>query len=265
MARTPKIDRRSFVKLMSIGGAGFFTSPLLAQSFEDQALIKEARRAGFGQEPDKGALVHWARMKFRSDNGITFNWSVHPQGDFTLVKSINEHATANVDEIWNVADVNDLDAMARFPLLFMHAESAPDLTAAEKQNLREYLLRGGFVYAEDCVVGFNTHGMGGGRSWDFFFQRTRDLLREILPEATVERLPLDHPIFHCYYSLPNGQPHMQGKPHGGWGVTHKGRLLAYLSPSDAHCGWVTTSFFGRKKSEEALKIGTNVYLYAMTH
>lgn len=265
MARMPRVDRREFVKWMSVGGASFLTAPLMAQSFDDQMLGKEARRMGFGQEPDKGALVHWARMQFRCDNGVTDNWSVHPQGDFSLVQAINDHATANVDEMWNVADVNELEAMSRFPMLFMHAESAPRLTLSEKKNLREYMLRGGFVYAEDCVNGFNSHGMGGGGAWDFFFRRTRDIMREILPEATVERLPLDHPIFHCYYRLPKGQPHMQGQPHGGWGVTLKGRLLAYISPSDAHCGWVSTSWFGRRQSQEALKIGTNVYLYAMTH
>ncbi|MEM1109536.1 MAG: DUF4159 domain-containing protein [Planctomycetota bacterium] len=265
MSRKPRIDRRSFVKMMSIGGASFLTSPLLGQSFRDQSLANEARRAGFGQEPDKGALIHWARMKFRCDNGVTENWSVHPQGDFTLVQAINDQATTNVDEMWNVADVNDLDAMANFPLLFMHAESAPNLTPKEKANLREYMLRGGFVYAEDCVNGYRMHGMRQNGPWDFFFVRMRDVMREIMPEARVERLPLDHPIFHCYYRLPNGQPHMQGKPHGGWGVTLKGRLMAYISPSDAHCGWVTTEWFGRKQSQEALKIGTNVYLYAMTH
>jgi len=261
MPRRLRIDRRTFLRHMTAGGLSFFGgAPLLAQSFTDQGFSDPTRAAGVA----KGALSHWARMRFRCDNGVSDNWSVHPHGDFTLVRAINEKATTNLSEVWNVAEVNNLDEMCRFPLLFMHCETAPLLTAREKMNLREYMLRGGFLYAEDCVNGNFAHGRPEG-NWDFFFQRMRDVLREIMPEATVERLPLDHPIFGCYYRFTDGQPHMQGQPHGGWGVTLKGRLLAYLSPSDAHCGWVSTQWFGRRKSEEAIKIGINVYLYAMTH
>ena len=261
MPRRFRLTRRDFARHMTAGGLSFFAgAPLLAQSFTDQGLTAP----GPGQGVDKGSLAHWGRLRFRCDNGITDNWSVHPHGDFTLVRAVNAQTSANLSEVWNVADVARLEEMQRFPLLFMHCETAPKLTDDEKQNLREYLLRGGFLYAEDCVNGNFAHGLPQG-NWDFFFQRMHAVLPQLMPEARFERLPLDHPIFGCYYRLPGGQPHMQGQRHGGWGLTLKGRLLAYLSPSDAHCGWVSTRWFGRQKSEQAIKMGTNVYLYAMTH
>jgi hypothetical protein len=155
--------------------------------------------------------------------------------------------------------------MALYPFLFMHAEAPPDLDAADRVNIREYLLRGGFLFAEDCVddKGLKIGGhASGGHTSDKFFLRMAEELPLILPEATFERLPLDHPIFNCYYHLSGGIPHMQGTAHGLHGVTYNGRLVAVLSPSDIHCGW--TGYFSEYQRRAALKMGTNIYLYAMT-
>jgi len=58
---------------------------------------------------------------------------------------------------------------------------------------------------------------------------------------------------------------MQGTPHGAHGLTLNGRLLALLSPSDLHCGWTDGDrWFSREKKDQAMKMGTNIYVYAMT-
>jgi hypothetical protein len=262
--KTRKISRQEFVKYMAIGGSSFLFTPWMEKVFADQDLLQQARRAGF-QDPslDKGAITQWGRLKFRCDNNDT-NWHVHPQGDLNLISKINGEVTTNIGESWQVADVAKIDELSKFPMLFMHAESPPFLTEDELKNLREYLMRGGFLYAEDCVNGYSSHGMGQGQ-WDFFFRRMRETLADLIPGAEFKRLPLDHPIFHSYYDLTQGQPHMQGFEHGGHGLTYKGRLVAYLSPSDAHCGWTNEVWFGRQQSMKAVQMGTNVYLYAMTH
>ncbi|MEM8737308.1 MAG: DUF4159 domain-containing protein [Planctomycetota bacterium] len=264
MSGRNRVSRREFVRHVAIGGSWFFTSPMTSKVFADQGLIRQAERAGYGEIPDQGALASWARLRFRTDAGENDYWDVHPQGDLKLIRAINKDVTAQVSNVWNVADVGNLDEMVRFPMLFMHSEATPGLNDQEKLNLREYMLRGGFLYAEDCVMGEFGHHSGKG-DWDFFFRKMSDVLREIVPEATWERLPLDHPIFKMFYHLPKGQPHMQGQPHGAWGLTYKGRLMAYLSPSDAHCGWTSAQWFGVRKSRDALKMGVNIYLYAMTH
>ena len=259
----PKLSRRQFVKYFSVGGASFLASPWVNKAFADQGLLAEGKRNGLGdREAAKGALTNWGRMKFRTTES-DINWQVHPQGDINLVMNMNESTTVNVDESWYVADVYYLDQMTKFPMLFMHAETPPDLAPKEEVNLVEYIKRGGFLYAEDCVIGYKTHGLSGGS--DLFFQATLQLLTRLFPEGQVIRLPLDHPIFHIYFDLPDGQPHMQGKEYGGHGLILDGRLAAYVSPSDAHCGWSNTSWFGKHNSRQAFKMGTNVYLYAMMH
>ena len=144
----------------------------------------------------------------------------------------------------------------------MHSEMGPELSDTDRANLREYLQRGGFLFAEDCVNG----KMRSDRSGDEFFRKMAEVeYSKILPGAKVERLPNDHPIFHCFYHFKNGLPHMQGWPHGLHGVTVNDRLVSVLSPSDIHCGWANGDrWFGTGKRMEAFKMGVNIYLYAMT-
>lgn len=179
-------------------------------------------------------------------------------GDLNLIRAIRAQTSANVTEQWFVADVASLDSMVQFPFLFMHGNYAPHLADTHRANLREYLLRGGFLFAEDCV---NANSRG-----DDFFRRMANVeFPGMFPEAKLERLAYDHPAFHCFYNFKRGIPHMQGVEHGLHGITINGRLLALLSPSDIHCGWTNgAKWFGRAKQIQAFQMGINIYLYAMT-
>jgi hypothetical protein len=167
-----------------------------------------------------------------------------------------------VEKLWNVAEVDRLPTMTAFPFLFMHGDVAPEFDDAQRANLREYLLRGGFLFAEDCVNG-KRHS--GSRGDEFFRQMAEVELPKIFPDARLERLPFDHPVFQCFYHFTEGIPHMQGQPHGLHGITIDGRVVALLSPSDNHCGWANGDrWFGHEKRVQALQMGVNIYLYGMT-
>lgn len=240
------ISRQQFLKLLAAGGASFFgIAPTL-----------------FAIEEIRGPISPWARLKFTCRGGDDDDWNVHPNGDLNLIDAIRDQSSANVQKRWNVAEVSKLDTMTAFPFLFMHADSAPELNDAERANLREYLLRGGFLFAEDCVNG----KFHSDRSGDEFFRRMAEFeFPKIFPEARLERLPTDHPVFHCFHHFDYGMPHMQGKPHGLHGITLNGRLVALLSPSDNHCGWTNgDQWFGRGRRIKAFQMGVNIYLYAMT-
>jgi hypothetical protein len=87
---------------------------------------------------------------------------------------------------------------------------------------------------------------------------------KVLPGAKIEPLPMDHPIFHCFFHM-DFWPHMQGTPHGPQGLYYNGRLAGLISPSDLHCGWVNGDrWFGPGMQRLAMQMGTNIYLYAMT-
>ena len=241
------ITREQFLKILSLGGASFL------------GLDTAARAA----DALTGPPVPWSRLKYVGENNDQEDWHVHPQGDLNLLDSIRGQTTVNVDKKWNVADISNLDSMIQYPFLFMHGEDEPQLDETAANNLREYLLRGGFLFAEDCVNGYGHHG--GNRMNDYFFRSMYSQLPALLPGSTIERLPNDHPVFHCFHQFPNGNPHMQGTPHGLHGLMLDGRVVAMLSPSDLHCGWVNgDEWFGPGMTRQALEMGTNIYLYAMT-
>jgi len=243
------MNRQTFLRLVAAGGA----SALALRAFGQATSASAAPTA-----------TPWGRLRYRSLGGDTTNWGVHPQGDLNFIDHLHENTTVRLDRRWNVADVASLDAMTGHPMLFMHGERPPELTDGECANLREYLLRGGFLLAEDCVVGSST--MGRNTANDFFFRRMAEYdLARILPEGRLRRLPNDHPVFHAVFDQPNGLPHMQGTPHGLHGLEYQGRLVALLSPSDIHCGWTSgDNWFGPGKSREAFRMGANFYTFAMT-
>ncbi len=249
------MNRKEFLTIMAAGGAAFLGRPL-------PALAAAADPASAGGKI--GPSLPWGRLKFMADGHDDDDWNVHSEGDLTLIDTINLNTSANVAPEWQVADVASIEQMGRFPFLFMHSELPPVLADKEKANLREYLLRGGFLFAEDCVNGkHRTNGWPG--YGDLFFLRMVSVLEGLIPGAKLERLPYDHPVFHSVYHFKDGIPHMQGKQHGLHGLTLNGRVLALLSPSDTHCGWANgDAWFYPGAKQEALKMGVNLYVYAMT-
>lgn len=241
-----EIERRHFLKILTGGAAFLGLNP-----------------AQLPAADPRGSQVSWGRLKFQLAGSDQIDWSVHPQGDLNLIDFLDANTTVQISNKWNAADVAKIDEMAKFPFLFMHADDSPALDQQARANIREYILRGGFLFAEDCVIGRGSHGNNNRN--DFFFRTMIEELPRILPEAKLELLPNDHPVFHTVYHMKNGMPHMQGTPHGLYGMTLNGRVVALLSPSDLHCGWTNGyRWFGADKSDLALKMGTNIYVYAMT-
>lgn len=244
-----KLNRKEFLKLLLASGGAAFLG------------LRGATAAP--RSSARGPICPWGRLKFKCANNDTDDWNVHPHGDINLIDHLTTQTNINIDRNWNVARIEKLDDMTRYPFLFMHSELPPELDDAARANLREYLLRGGFLFAEDCVIGKGRTGSSG--STDLFFQKMFIEMPRILPEAKLELLEYDHPVFKSYYNIRGGLPHMQGIPHGLYGMTYEGRLVALLSPSDLHCGWTNGyGWFSPEKAQKALQMGTNIYLYAMT-
>jgi len=209
---------------------------------------------------------YWARVKFKAHSNQGGQWDGDPFGDVFFLRTLRERTNIQVDEDWYAADLNKIDELVKFPILFMTSD--PGFTLPENQlaNLKEYLERGGFIFADDCV--WNERNPPG----DYFFKSYQALIEKMFNTAMV-KLPDDHEIYHCLYDMPNGLPHMQGTPHGGWALFLNGRMVTFLSPSDLHCGWSShhllitggRPWFPKEKSDLALKMGINIIVYAMTH
>ena len=89
--------------------------------------------------------------------------------------------------------------------------------------------------------------------------------------AGVVDVPLSHPIYGVVYSFPQGLPkiheHDNEAPRG-YGLFHDGRLVVYYTvETNLSDGWESPEVHNDppEKREDALRMGTNIITYAMTH
>ena len=129
------------------------------------------------------------------------------------------------------------------------------LDEVDVQNLRDQLLRGAFLHADD------NYGM------DKAFRRE---MKKVFPEKDWVELTLEHPIFNIYYKFPNGLPkiheHNNQRPQA-LGLFDEGELIVlYTFESDLGDGWENINVHNTTQElhEEALKMGTNIIIYALS-
>ena len=153
----------------------------------------------------------------------------------------------------------DLGQLFDYPILFMTSNFAADLSPEEIGNMREYLLRGGFILADDCVK----EGTFTRNSPPVFTRGFIEVMAEVFPDRSFEVIADEHPVYHCVFDFPNGLPRMHQK--GRWdglGLFDGDRLMVLLSPNDICCGW---QFSWGQLTTDAYRMGINIFVYALTH
>lgn len=203
------------------------------------------------------------RLQFSVCDHTPDIWNVGLTGDVLLRKKLRELTNINVSMEPKVVRLGDFDELCRYPLVFMTSEGFFRLPGKEEKNLREYVERGGFIFADDCVYLARE---------DRFFRCYRKLIDRLFPGNPMRHIPPDHEIFHVYYDFAKkGSPHMQGVPvhegkRGAWGLFEPGtgRIMTYLDPGDLHCGWMCR-YWGMDKNLQAIKMGINVIIYFLSH
>ena len=151
----------------------------------------------------------------------------------------------------------------------MTAEGDFTFSQKKKENLKRYIMEGGFLLMDDCV-----YDEGGG---DIFYKSAYKLLEELFGIGSVKQIPNNHEVFHNVFNLGK-----TGLPYVGWGKNYcargvfvEDRLAVFLSSTDLHCGWIDRSgmVFGKKGHrphnrhgyEETIQMGINIIMYALTH
>ena len=211
-------------------------------------------------ETDRGSRVSWCRLKFpvrgSSSRESAWDWHAHPSGDVKMIQVLRDYTSINLKQEWNVVDISDLDKMCSFPLIFMHGQRLININRKAENNLKEYILRGGFLLIDDCVY--------SKLAPDLFFRSMLKKLKKLFPEAKFKRLRTKHDLFKCYFKVYRW-PHMQGRNNGIHAVYYKKRLISLIYSSDLHCGWVDAGWFSYAKTQNAYKMGVNLYIYAMNN
>jgi hypothetical protein len=171
-----------------------------------------------------------------------------------LIKFCNEILKTKINPEQGVVDAGSIEIF-NYPFVHMTGHGNVIFNTQEADNLRNYLLAGGFLHISD------NYGM------DKFI---RVEMKKVFPELDFVELPFDHPIYHQKFDFPNGLPKIHehdNKAPAGYGLIYKGRMLCFYDyECDLGDGW--ESFEVHKDSEEArtkaLKMGANIISYAFT-
>lgn len=193
-----------------------------------------------------------ARVKYRGGG----DWYNDPSCIPNLCRFLRENL--RIDVSVEEAQVSLLDErLFSYPILFLTGHGRIVFSKEEASRLRTYLLRGGFLYADD------DYGM------DSYF---REAMQEVFPERKFVELPFTHGIYHIRYAFPNGLPKIHehdNKPPQGFGLfDDKGRLMVfYTFETNISDGWADPDVHHdpEEKRIQALQMGANIVLWALLH
>lgn len=192
-----------------------------------------------------------ARVKY-SGGG---DWYNDPSAEVNLLGFIKQNTGLDVEPRYEFVDISSENFFS-YPLLFLTGHGNITFSENEVRRLRTYLENGGFLFADD----------------DYGMDKTlRREMKKVFPGQEMAELPFSHPLYHSQFDFPNGPPKTHehdGKPAQGFGLFHNGRLVVYYTfetnPSD---GWADPDVHNdpEPKRKEALRFGTNIVMYALTH
>jgi hypothetical protein len=218
------------------------------------------------------------RVKFNSEAGEN-PWNMRPEGEKYLLEEFSKVVQCKVKipgrggaNAFNaIVDLNYTDGLHKLPFLFMTASGHFSFNDTQKQNFKNYVEQGGFVFMDDCVS-FRLPG-------DFFYRCSCQLLEHLFGKPALKEVSTGHEIFHNVYDFCRvGIPYMQGKKWPPRGIFIEDRLAVLLTSTDLHCGWVDRSHgwfggpgirrnfgSGTHGYSEAIKMGINLIMYVLSH
>jgi hypothetical protein len=172
--------------------------------------------------------------------------------DYFLVKAEQETSISTSRRFHSVKLGSD--DIFGFPLLIMTGEGDFQLTDQERQFLRRYIERGGFLLAS---AGCSSN------EWDRAFRREMAL---VFPKNELREIGMNHPVFHTVYDIPRLEAR-HGRPRPVVGVTVGGRLGVLYSQDGLNDTEHTTGCCccGGNELVNAIKINVNVLAYALTY
>ncbi|CCZ06982.1 putative uncharacterized protein [Odoribacter sp. CAG:788] len=197
----------------------------------------------WGQE----TKVKIALLKYKGGG----DWYANPTALPNLIKFCNENLGTDLAKEPATVEPGSRDIF-NYPFVHMTGHGNIVFTPVEVQNMREYLLAGGFLHADD------NYGL------DKAFRRE---MKKVFPEDDFIELPWDHPIFSQKYKFPEGLPkvheHDNKRPQA-FGIVKDGRLLVlYTYETDLGDGWEDQEVHKdpEDKRLQALQMGANIISY----
>lgn len=233
---------------------------------DDVRLNRNARRTA----TPRGEYT-FARLIY-DGNGWRSSWTTdYPKADEQFIVGLRDWVRSTLDVSDDPVAVSMQDPkIFKYPFIYAVEPGGMELSEDDAAKLREYLLRGGFLILDD---------FWGEYEW----QNVQEQMRKIFPEYPIKELPLDHPLFHCYFDIdeivqvPNvsnaiyyGRTDEKGGvvPHYEAIMNEEGRVMVFIA-RNADNGdaweWIDEPRYPLKYGLAAYRLGMNAIVYAMTH
>ncbi len=193
-----------------------------------------------------------ARIKYNGGG----DWYADPTSLPNLLQRVKKDLHADVcEQEANIALMEG--TLYNYPILYLTGHGNIAFSEQERNVLREYLLNGGLLIADD------NYGM------DSSF---RAEVQKLFPKIPLAPLPKSHPVFSSHYRLKQGLPKIHqhdGKPPQAYGIRIEDKhVIFYSYESDLGDGWESADVHNvpQHKRESAFKMGVNLFAwYLMGH
>ncbi len=180
------------------------------------------------------------------------DWYSNPTALPNLINFCNNNINTRINPNPQTVEVGSIDIF-QYPLLHMTGHGNVFFSDEDAENLRNYLISGGFLHIDD------NYGM---RPY------ITEELKKVFPNAELIELPKTHDIFNIAYKFPDGLPKIHehdGKRPQAFGIFYESRLvLLFTFESDLGDGWEDPEVHNDPPEvrEKSLKMGANIVKYA---
>lgn len=214
--------------------------------------------------------LHFTRAVYSSLRSRFPSWRVDfPKADRQFLIGLERLTVIDASGAEHPMRLDDPD-LRRHPILYAVEVGYMSLTEPERLGLRDYLLAGGFLIADD---------FWGSWEWANF---EREIMA-VLPGCEIVDLPPDHPLLHVFYDIPElvQVPNVHQGRSGGptWerdgyfpalrGISDdEGRLLVVIiwnSDLGDAWEWAEDPYYPLHFSNFAYQLGVNLIVYGMSH
>lgn len=194
--------------------------------------------------------VKIARLKYNGGG----DWYANKTSLPNLIRFCNQQLKTNIQGEEDIADVGSPDIF-NYPFVHMTGHGNVVFSSSEAENLRKYLIAGGFLHIDD------NYGL------DKFIRRE---MKKVFPELNFIELPFNHPVYHQAFQFTNGLPKVHehdGKPAQGFGLIYNGKLICFYSyECDLGNGWEDQEVYNDPEAVrlKALQMGANLIQFAFS-
>jgi hypothetical protein len=237
------------------------------------AALLQAQRGRFGgqfgrprsyeqNEPPPTEFV-FARLHYNAIYRGGGGWyHDYPNAEEHILQIMKEASGINVDpRSYRLVELSSPEIF-RYPFLYISEPGEMGLTDEEVVNMREFILRGGFIMIDD----FDEH------DWPPSLPNLKQNLKRVFADREMFVLPDDHPLLRIYYDIDNlnvrhpMMPQMKGifygfpNEHGDICM-----IICYNNDVGDYWEWIDQPRYALKPAAESLRLGMNFIMYAMTH